>query len=220
MNIIKITDKDKIEATIKEIFEDVKKGAVFCYPTDTVYGLGSGVYNINSIEKIYRLKNREKKHPFSIMIGNILELKELVSEVSEPACILIEKFWPGALTIIFNASEKVKKKMLRKRNTVGIRFPDNKICGFLVKYSGLPIITTSANLSGKKAPKSIEEISQEIKNNCDIIIDNGEIQSQGESTIIDVTQPLPMVIREGAIPVEKIKQYINIVKSWELGVKS
>lgn len=212
MNIIKIDQKTKIEPIIKEVSEKVKKGAVICYPTDTVYGLGANVYDKNSIEKIYRLKKREKTHPFTIIIGSVLELKEIISEMPETACILIEKFWPGALTIIFKSSKKLKKDLPGKRETVGIRLPDNKICGLLTKYCGFPIISTSANLSGKKAPKSIEEISQEIKSDCDIIIDAGEIHLSGESTVIDVSSYIPKIRRDGVIPIEEIQKYVNISK--------
>lgn len=212
MNIIKIDPKTKIEPVIKEVSEKVKKGAVICYPTDTVYGLGANVYDKNSVEKIYRLKKREKTHPFTIIIGNVLDLKELISEMPESACLLIEKFWPGALTIIFKSSKKLKENLPGKRETIGIRLPDNKICGLLTKYCGFPIISTSANLSGGKAPKSIEEIPQEIKSNCDIIIDIGEIHSSGESTVIDVSSYIPKTIREGEISIEEIQKYINIPK--------
>jgi len=130
--------------------------------------------------------------------------------MTEPACILIEKFLPGPLTIIFKVSEKLKESLPGKRETIGIRLPNNKICGFLAQFSGLPIITTSANLSGQKSPKSATDIPPEIKSGCDFIIDTGEIPSKGESTVIDVTSSVPTVVREGVISTEEIQRYIDL----------
>jgi L-threonylcarbamoyladenylate synthase len=210
MNVIKINQRKNIEPIIKKIAETVKQGKVICYPTDTVYGLGANVYDKNVIERIYQIKRREKNHPFSIIIGNVLDLKELIEEIHQPAIVLMEKFWPGALTLIFKSSLKLKDKLPGDRENIGVRLPNNKICGFLTKFCGFPIISTSANLSGGKAPYSIEEIPQEIKTSCDIIIDTGKIRSKGESTIIDVSTPIPKIIREGGIPMEEIRKYIKI----------
>ncbi len=210
MNVIKINQRKNVEPIIKKIAETVKQGKVIIYPTDTVYGLGANVYDKNVIERIYQIKRREKNHPFSIIIGNVLDLKELIEEIHQPAIILMEKFWPGALTLIFKSSLKLKDKLPVDRENIGVRLPNNKICGFLTKFCGYPIISTSANLSGGKAPYSIEEIPQEIKTSCDIIIDTGKIRSKGESTIIDVSTPIPKIIREGGIPMEEIKKYIKI----------
>lgn len=210
MNVLKINPRKNVESILKKIAETVKQGKVICYPTDTVYGLGANVYDKNAIERIYQIKSRERNHPFSIIIGNVLDLKELIEEVTQPAIILMEKFWPGALTLIFKSSSKLKEKLPGERENIGIRLPNNKICGFLTKFCGFPIISTSANLSGGKAPHSIEEIPLEIKTNCDIIIDAGKIRSKGESTIIDVSIPIPKIIREGGIPMEEIRKYIKI----------
>ena len=210
MNVIKINQRKNVEPIIKKIAETVKQGKVIIYPTDTVYGLGANVYDKNVIERIYQIKGREKNHPFSIIIGNVLDLKELIEEIHQPAIILMEKFWPGALTLIFKSSLKLKDKLPVDRENIGVRLPNNKICGFLTKFCGYPIISTSANLSGGKAPYSIEEIPQEIKTSCDIIIDTGKIRSKGESTIIDVSTPIPKIIREGGIPMEEIRKYIKI----------
>jgi L-threonylcarbamoyladenylate synthase len=210
MNVIKINQRKNVEPIIKKIAETVKQGKVICYPTDTVYGLGANVYDKNVIERIYQIKRREKNHPFSIIIGNVLDLKELIEEIHHPAIVLMEKFWPGALTLIFKSSLKLKDKLPVDRENIGVRLPNNKICGFLTKFCGYPIISTSANLSGGKAPYSIEEIPQEIKTSCDIIIDTGKIRSKGESTVIDVSTPIPKIIREGGIPMEEIRKYIKI----------
>ena len=210
MKIIKIKPKNKIEHKIKEIIRKSDTDPVFCYPTDTVYGIGANVYKRDAVEKIYYLKNREISHQFSIIIDNVLKLKELIAEMNKSAAILIEKFWPGALTLIFKASQKSKDQIAGVNETIGIRLPNNKICGLLIEHIGFPIISTSANIAGGKVPHSVEEIPVEIRNNCNFVIDAGKIKSTGASTVIDVSSPLPAIIREGAITVDEIKKYTKL----------
>ncbi|MCK4965553.1 threonylcarbamoyl-AMP synthase [bacterium] len=207
MELIK-TDKIKnIEAVIRDVGEKTGKGTVICYPTDTVYGLGADAFNKDAIDRIYEIKKREKNHPFSVIIGNVVELKSLIAEMQEYAPVLIEKFWPGALTLIFKSSEKIKASMQGKRDTIGIRLPDNKICAKLNQYSGGPLISTSANLTGAPPPHSIEEIPQEILEQCDYVLDFGTIRSSGASTVINVSTEIPRLVRKGAVPVEEIEKY-------------
>ena len=205
MELIKADDIKNIEAVIKDVGEKTGKGAVIRYPTDTAYGHGADAFNNDAVERIYKIKRREKNHPFSVIIGNIIELKSLIAGMQEYVPALIEKFWPGALTLIFKSSERIKASIPGKRDTIGIRLPDNKICSKLNQYSGCPLISTSANLAGAPAPHSIEQIPEEVLKWCDYVLDFGEIRSSGSSTVINVSTEIPVLVRKGAVPVEEVE---------------
>lgn len=211
MEYIKLDNIDNLEQVMKRIARATGKGAVICYPTDTVYGLGTNAFNAESIGRIYNIKKREENHPFSIIIGKVQELKSLISEMQLYVPPLIDKFWPGGLTLIFKSSDKIKASIPGKRDTIGIRLPDSKICNLLSEHSGVPLISTSANLSGSNPPQSIGEIPEEILNRCDIVIDLGTIDSTGSSTVIDVSSDIPKLLRSGVIPADEIKKYCSIL---------
>jgi len=184
-------EPDKITQTVGIL----RQGGIIVYPTDTIYGLGCDIFNKDAIKKIYQLKKREAKKPMSIICSNFAQIAEYAI-VPNSAFAILKKTLPGPYTFILKAKSKTPSSFLAKNKTVGIRIPDNKICQEIVKSLGNPIITTSLNISGQDVLTSPSQLSKEMKNKIDLIIDAGFL-AQEPSTIIDLTGDQPVVIRQG-----------------------
>ncbi|MHA1271230.1 MAG: L-threonylcarbamoyladenylate synthase [Candidatus Helarchaeota archaeon] len=195
---------------IKKIGAYLRKGEIIVYPTDTVYGVGCDAYNIISIKKVYQIKERDLNKGFPILIGSIKFIKNF-AQLNNIAKILIEKYWPGQLTIILNKKKKVPEIITGGQNTIAVRLPKNQITTLLakeVKCGG--IIGTSANLSGKKEPTTISEALDQLGDKIDYFIDGGVSEKKIHSTIVDVTVSPLRLIREGSVLFESIKKVIDI----------
>ncbi|MFC1495905.1 L-threonylcarbamoyladenylate synthase [Candidatus Margulisiibacteriota bacterium] len=182
--------QESIESQLKESVRILKTGGVIIFPTDTVYGIGCAYDNKAGIERIYEIKKRPKYKPLQILISDIKQLDALAAEIPAAAQELMEKYWPGALTLIL----KTKGQRL---NTIGIRMPNHPIPLQIIKELGKPLAATSANLSGEPDPSSPAEIT--IK--ADYLIDAGKIENPQASSVIDVTCNPPKILRKGRIKI-------------------
>lgn len=203
MEIIKL-DKN-VEKKVKFAAEIIRSGGLVVYPTDTLYGLACDALNKEAIARVFEVKKRPISTPLPIAVNDLKMLKKYAF-VDERAEKIAKRFLPGALTII------LKKKALPDiltsgLDSIGIRIPDNEIALKLIGYSGVPITTTSANISGKKPPISVEEVIEQIKD-IDVILDYGELESRLPSTILDLTGK-PKILREGKIEKEEIEKAIG-----------
>ncbi len=174
----------------------MKSGAVICYPTDTGYGIGCDLFDQKAIKKIIQLKKRPKKKPFSFMCSNLTHISQY-AHVSNSAYRLLKRNLPGPYTFVLPGTKLVPKIMATKQKTVGIRVPAHPICKILIETLGNPIINTSVLLDEKENSLSEPfEIEQYLANRVDIIIDGGRIFPD-PSSIIDLTDDFPVVLREG-----------------------
>ncbi|MCX6745784.1 MAG: L-threonylcarbamoyladenylate synthase [Candidatus Parcubacteria bacterium] len=180
---------------IEQVVEVLKNGGIIVYPTDTIYGLGCDIFNKKAIEKIYQLKKRERKKPLSIICSDPKQIAEYAL-LSDYAFRLLKKLLPGPYTFILKAKHKTPQSFIAKNKTVGVRIPADKICLALVKKLGNPIITTSLNLSGQEVFTNPEELSKELLNKIDLIIDVGSLSAE-PSTVIDLSNSLPVILRQG-----------------------
>jgi tRNA threonylcarbamoyl adenosine modification protein (Sua5/YciO/YrdC/YwlC family) len=174
---------------IDKVCEVLESGGVIVYPTDTFYGIGCDINNKRAIQRVYRLKNRPLKQPFSFVCDSLKEISRY-AQVSNYAYKTMNRLLPGPYTFILEGTRLVPKMMLTKRKTVGIRVPDNNICLAIVKTFGRPIISTSAEYDD---PESIEEAYGP---NLDLIVDGG-VLSQSPSSVVSLIDDVPEVIREG-----------------------
>lgn len=194
--------------------DEIRNGGVFIFPTDTVYGIGVNAENERSILKIYELKKRPANKPLILLFSSIEEVEQYVEDSdSKIAEILKRLFWPGPLTLIFKKSSKVIDSISSGQQTVGVRIPENEILRKIIKLVGVPIASTSANITEEKSPVSLEEVPEELIDKAEVIIDGGACKLGTESTIVDVTIAKPIVIREGTIKKEQIYKIINRVVS-------
>jgi len=201
---------------LHEAAKVVLKNGVIGYPTETVYGLGANALSDIAVEKVFELKGRERNKPILIIAGDIEQVKSLVSSFPAHAEMLAAAFWPGPLTMVLDAAPQLSRLLLGGGNQIGIRIPGNKICLELLKLCGVPITSTSANISGQKNPISAREVLENFGNKLDLIIDGGKSLSRIPSTVVAVKQDTVTLIREGAIPKFEIEQAIgNLIDEQE-----
>jgi L-threonylcarbamoyladenylate synthase len=189
-----------------ELLEQVNKaagimrsGGIAAYPTDTVYGLGADVFNGRAVTKVFTAKKRPPGMPLPVLIAETSQLRELVEDIPPVARILMEKFWPGALTIIFHRRPAFKSLALAGSGKIAIRLPGHPLTLRLIKELGNPIVGTSANLHGYPATLTAAEVKEQLGDGVDFIIDSGPHPGGIESTIVDITVDPPLVLRKGAI---------------------
>ncbi len=182
---------------ISNAVEVLKKGGVIIYPTETVYGLGADIKNMKAVERIYEIKGREQTK--AVSIACLKEDIEKYAEVSDLARFLIDNFLPGPVTLILKKKSSVKE-WITKSDYVGIRVPDNKTVQEILKKFGSAIVTTSANISGKKDYVNAKEIPRGIKKKVDLVIDEGTTKYKGPSTVVQVNGNIK-VLRHGVLDV-------------------
>jgi L-threonylcarbamoyladenylate synthase len=186
--------------------EDVLcSGGIAAYPTDTVYGLGADVFNDGAVIKVFNAKKRPLGMPLPILIAETSQLSELVEDIPAAAKILIDKYWPGGLTIVFNRAPAFNSLAIADSDKIAIRLPRHPITLRLIRELGRPIVGTSANLHNSPAALTAAEVKQQIGDAVDFIIDGGPCPGGIESTIVDVTVDPPLILREGAIATEEIR---------------
>ena len=193
--IIKIDQKNPNKNAIKKAAGIIKKGGLVAFPTETVYGLAADYFNKKAIERLCDVKKRPKNKPFTIHIASADELLNLSCEVSFFSKKLIEKFWPGPLTVIFG-TESGKK--------VGIRMPDNRVALEFISACGIPVVAPSANISDRTSPHNAEDVLSDLDGMIDLVLDGGRVDIGIESTVIDMSVLPYRIIREGAINKSRI----------------
>ncbi len=194
--IIKINSQNPQMRLIRRVVEVLQNGGVIAYPTDTVYGFGCSLYNKKAIERIYQIKRSEKNRPFSFICADLKDIS-LYSRVSNYGYKTMKRLLPGPYTFILEGTKLVPKIMLNpKRKTAGIRVPNHPIALALVQELGHPIISTSATLPGGGILYDPADIDQKLGKLLDLIIDGGILVSE-PSSVIDLTEDIPKIIRQG-----------------------
>lgn len=193
--VISINPQNPQLRLIKKVIEVVKKGGVIGYPTDTIYGIGCDLFNKEAIERIYRLKKHNRNKPLSFICSNLKDISRY-AYVSNYAYKTMRRLLPGAYTFILEATKLVPKMVMTKQKTVGIRVPENPICLALVKELGHPIISTSVYRPDEELYSDPREIGERFGKSLDLVIDGGIIVAE-HSSIIDLTDEVPRVIRRG-----------------------
>ena len=196
--VLKIHPKNPQGRHIARAAGVLRSGGVIIYPTDTVYGIGCSVHNAGAIERIYRLKRQDRAKPFSFLCSDLSHISEY-ARVSNPAFRLMKRIIPGPFTFILPAGrlKQLPKSMLSKRKAVGIRVPDNRICRLLIAELGHPILSASATNGTDEILNDPEAIREHFEGKVDLILDGG-MSSLEVSTIVDLTEDTPVIVREGA----------------------
>lgn len=193
---------------IKELLEEKE---IVVYPTDTVYGVGGLITSEEAIKKIYQAKERSYNSPIIALVSSVDKVEDIayINEKNRDLIErLIERFWPGGLTIILKKREFVPDILTAKGDTIGIRMPNLDIALKIIESVGGVLPTTSANISGETTPRSYDEVSERFRERVGILIDGGKSPLGEESTIIDMSNE-PKIVRVGAIPVEEIEKVIG-----------
>ena len=209
--ISKIDEKniDKIE--IKKQAEILKKGDTVIFPTETVYGLGANALDEKAVSKIYEAKGRPSDNPLIVHIYDKHQVEELAKDISPKAHVVMDKFWPGPITIILNKKDIVPSRTSGGLDTVAIRMPSNPIAKELLKETNLPIAAPSANISGRPSPTKANHVYEEMNNRVDGIILGGDCTFGLESTVLDLTNDIPTILRPGSVTKEDLESVIGQV---------
>lgn len=187
---------------ITRVTEALREGKIIAYPTDTYYGIGCDLYQKKAIEKVYRLKKRNLKKPFSFICADLKDISQY-ARVSNYAYRTMRRLLPGPYTFILDGTRLVPKIMLSPRKEAGIRVPDSQICMALVKALGNPIITTTASNADDVPLTDPREIETLFKGLIEIVIDGGAVPSE-PSTVVSLIEDTPKIIRKGLGEVDKI----------------
>ena len=208
--ILKISADNSEEKILTRAAEILAGSGIIAYPTETFYGLGADATNLKAIEKIFAVKGRNFKNPISLIIGQTDDVYYLVKDIPESAQKLMAAFWPGALTIVFSASDKVSSLLTAGTGKIGLRISSHPGALAIVQKLKKPLTATSANLSGAPECSLASDVADQIGDKIDAIIDCGQTQGGKASTIIDVTCDPSTILREGAITRKMIEKYIDI----------
>jgi tRNA threonylcarbamoyl adenosine modification protein (Sua5/YciO/YrdC/YwlC family) len=180
---------------LKAAFEVLRDGGLIIYPTDSIYGLGCDLFNKRAVERIYQIKGNDKRRSLSFICPDLKEISQY-AYVSNAAYKVMRHLLPGPYTFILNATRQVPKVLLEKRKTVGIRVPDNTVCQALLAEFRNPIISTSASLPDQDYIGDPDVIASTFDRRVELFLDAGQCGVQ-PSTVIDLTQDEPVLIRQG-----------------------
>lgn len=205
-----INFENNIEYTkLKEVATAIKNGKVVVFPTETVYGIGTNGLDEKAIEKLYKLKKRPKNKPISLLVNNIDMINDIAEDITELEYKLINKFMPGPLTIILKKKNKIPDILTANSSTVGIRIPQNEIAIKSIEYAKVPIATSSANISGKSSGINLKNIMNDFNDDIDYYIDGGFSKIGIASTVVQVLDGIPHILREGVITIDEIKKVLE-----------
>jgi len=210
--VVKIEKETIDDSLLMEAAEIIRNGGLVAFPTETVYGLGANALDEAAAKKIYAAKGRPSDNPLIAHIAKPEELAPLVKEISAAGKKLMETYWPGPLTMIFPKSELVPYGTTGGLDTVAVRMPSDPVANRLIALSGVPIAAPSANTSGRPSPTLAEHVYQDMNGRIEMILDGGPVGIGVESTIVDVSGPVPVLLRPGAITLEMLRETVGEVE--------
>lgn len=208
--IITLDRKTPDKNDVEKAAQIIKKGELVAFPTETVYGLGANGLNKDASKKIYSVKGRPSNNPLIFHISDQKQIKDLVDDIPQSAKILMDAFWPGPLTLVFNKNKNLSSELTSNLETIAIRMPENIIARELISASATPIVAPSANLSGKPSPTTAQHVFDDLQGKIELIIDGGEVEIGLESTIVDVSSSQCKILRPGKISREELNKVIYL----------
>lgn len=197
---------------LREAAALIKAGEAVAFPTETVYGLGADGLNGTAVRKIFEAKGRPNDNPLILHIADKKDILKLTTGLTKQAEILIDKFWPGPLTVIVAKSSIVPDEVSAGLDTVAVRMPSHPVAAELIRLAGTPVAAPSANLSGKPSPTDAETVLADMQGRIAGIVDGGACSVGVESTIVDTTGPVPVILRPGGITREQLEEVLGLVE--------
>ena len=190
----------------------IRSGGLVAFPTETVYGLGGNALDPEASRRIYAAKGRPSDNPLIVHIADLSSLSRIVSRIPDSALALADAFWPGPLTMILPRSSEVPSETTGGLDTVAVRMPSHPVALELIRKSGGYIAAPSANTSGRPSPTRAQHVYDDLNGRIDMIIDGGPVGIGIESTIIDLTEEVPMVLRPGFISIDMLRAVVGDVR--------
>ena len=205
-------DPDSPDAdAIRRAGEIIRAGGLVAFPTETVYGLGGDALNPAASEKIYAAKGRPSDNPLIVHIADMEHLVPIVRELPDKAVMLAESWWPGPLTMIFNKTDMIPDETSGGLPTVAVRMPNHPAALALIRAAGGYIAAPSANTSGRPSPTTAQHVAEDLSGKIDMILDSGPVRIGLESTIVDFTEEVPVLLRPGYINIEMLRKILGEV---------
>ncbi len=198
--------RPEIQRQVDEGIRILREGGIIAYPTDTVYGLGASMSKLAAVARVFRVKKRPLDMALPLLVATISQVEELADRVTPIARQLIKRFLPGALTLVLPASPAVPATVTAGGSTVAVRIPDHPVPLALIAGTGAPLVGTSANVSGQPSPLTAAAVRSQLAGEVDLVIDEDGCCKGTESTIIDLTGEVPVVLREGSISLQVLQQ--------------
>jgi L-threonylcarbamoyladenylate synthase len=209
--LIEVNPAEPDPEVIKRAADLLRRGGLVAFPTETVYGLGADALNPDAVKKIFTAKHRPLDNPIIVHVSALEDLRVLTDDISPQAILLMDKFWPGPLTLIFKKSGQASDAVTGGQETVAVRMPRNTVALALIRSLGHPIAAPSANLSGRPSPTTGRHVLQDLKGKIDMILDGGPVEVGVESTVLDLSHHPPAVLRPGSVTQEDLEPLIGEV---------
>lgn len=204
---LKNIDMDKLRLASKVL----REGGTVAFPTETVYGLGANALDSEALKKIFIAKGRPSDNPLIVHISKKESINILAREIPQKTHALMDKFWPGPLTMVFKRSNIVPSIITAGLDTVAIRMPSHPVAKALIAQAGVPVAAPSANLSGKPSPTQASHVMEDLYGKVDIIIRGGSCAVGLESTVLDITEEVPVILRPGGVTLEDLQEVLGDV---------
>ena len=202
--------EENLQAGLKKAVNIILSGGVVAFPTESFYGLAVNATDEGAIQRLFAIKERKSESPVLILIGSVQALDQYVRHISKVAQELITRFWPGGLTLIFDAKPNISSLLTAGTGKIGIRLSSHPVATQLARSAGVPITGTSANISGQPPCVSATEIFHSLGKMVDVILDGGKTEGGKGSTVLDTTVTPPRILREGMVGHEQLKPFITI----------
>jgi L-threonylcarbamoyladenylate synthase len=187
----------------------LKRGQVIVFPTETLYGLGADALNEAAVEKVFQLKGRDSGNPIPVLVANQGMLDTLVAKVPTTAQRLIDRYWPGPLTLVLPGRTNIPKYLCNSSGGVGVRISSQPIATLLINGLGRPLTATSANPSGKEPARTLQEAERYFAQQVELFVDGGTLTSKTGSTVVEVMEDNIRIIREGEINAYELRQVLG-----------
>lgn len=207
--------KTHLTRSANEAAEFIKHGGIVAFPTETVYGLGANLFDQHAIRKIFEAKKRPADNPLIAHIGSFDQLPRLVAYIPANAQKLIGAFFPGPLTIVLKKMAAVPLLATAGLETIGVRMPRHPLARDFLKFSGVAVAAPSANLSGRPSPTTWQAVHEDLDGRIDCILQDDAAQIGLESTVVDCTSAIPILLRKGAVPLERLRKFVAEMRDVE-----
>jgi L-threonylcarbamoyladenylate synthase len=209
LKVYKINHEHPEPEIIQPAATVIKQGGIIAFPTRCLYGLGADAFNADAVDRVFKIKQRPFQKPILILIERRVQLEQLVSHASLAASRIMDQFWPGGVTLVFEACDNLPHHLTAGTGKIGIRLPGHPVATAMISSLGRPITGTSANLSGESGCRRLGDLKPQLTRQLDAALDAGPLKGGTGSTVVDVTGDIPRILREGEISATELLAVIK-----------
>ena len=211
-DVLKVDPNSPDRAAIARAADCLRRGGLVAFPTETVYGLGANALDRTAVTRVFEAKRRPTHDPLIVHVGSTADVPKLVAAVPAATSLLADRFWPGPLTLVMRRSTLVSDEVTAGLDTVAVRVPAHPVARALIEATRVPIAAPSANIFSRPSPTTAAHVLQDLAGRIDLVIDGGPTAVGLESTVLDLSGPVPVVLRPGAVTVEMLREVLPGVR--------